>query len=164
MAVPKRPALVTGLIALGAGLIFLLGLFSGVSDGVSLGWYVFVCLAFVVVVTALAVHVALGKHREGEGTEMLLSLLGVLLGALFAAILTEAFAVGASVAIHQGWGDAEIEHFLINPEQAWHPGLLDFRHNAPAVGALIGVIPGFVGWGSRTAGLWSEPPTKFPSN
>ena len=160
----RRWRLTSGIVASGGALTFLLGLFSGPPDEVALAWYVFACLVAVAGVTVLAVHVALGKWREGEDIETLFVFLGVLLGALFAAILTEAFAVGVSVAVHQGWGDAEIDYFMINPEQAWHPRLLDIRHNAPVAGAVIGAIPGFVGWGSRMAGLWSEPPTKFPPN
>jgi hypothetical protein len=123
---------------------------------------VLLCLVVVASLTGLAVHIALGKRREAEDVEMLLAIVGVLLGALFAAVFTEAFAVGTSVAAHQGWGDSE--SFFINSEEAWQARPLDFRGNAPALGALIGVIPGFVGWGSRMAGLWSEPPTKFPPN
>jgi phosphotransferase system glucose/maltose/N-acetylglucosamine-specific IIC component len=164
MAVPKRPALVIGLIGLGAAISFVLGLFSGVPEDVSEAWYAFLSLVFVVAVTALAVHIALGRRREGEDIETLFAIVGVLLGALFAAVFTEAFAVGTSVAAHQGWGDPETNFFFIPSEQRWRPRLLDFRENALAVGALIGVIPGFAGWGSRKTALWSEPPTKFPPN
>jgi len=158
--VPKRPVLVLGIVAFGAALSFLLGLFSGVPEDVSEAWFAFLSLAFVVAVTATAVHMALGRRRESEDIETLLALFGVLLGALFAAVFTEAFAVGASVAAHQGWGDKE--SFFINPEEAWQARLLNFRENAPAAGALFGILPGFVGWGSRMTGLWSEPPTRFP--
>ena len=158
----RRWRLTSGIVASGGALTFLLGLFSGPPDEVALAWYVFACLVAVAGVTVLAVHVALGKWREGEDIETLFVFLGVLLGALFAAILTEAFAVGVSVAVHQGWGDAEF--FWLPDEQSWQPRLLNFRHNAPAVGAVIGAIPGFVGWGSRFTEMWSEPPAKFRPN
>ena len=75
---------------------------------------------------------------------------------MFMAAFTETFVVGISVAFHQGWGDPEIEEIVSDPD-GWYSSLSELRRGAPAAGAVIGAILGFVGWGSRFTEMWSEP-------
>ena len=159
----RRWALSLGLVALGGALTFLLGLCSGAPDDAAVALYAAACLAVTAAMVMLAVRTMLGKLRKGEDIEMFFALLGVLLGAMFMAAFTETFVVGISVAFHQGWGDPEIEEIVSDPD-GWYSSLSELRRGAPAAGAVIGAILGFVGWGLRFAEMWSEPPAKFPPN
>jgi hypothetical protein len=163
MMAQRRWALSLGLVILGGALTFLLGLCSGAPDDAAVALYAAACLAVAALIVVLAVRIMLGKLRKGEDIEMLFAVLGVLLGAMFMAALTETFVVGISVAFHQGWGDPEIQEIVSDPD-GWYSSLSELRRGAPAAGAVIGAILGFVGWGSRFTDMWSEPPAKIRPN
>ena len=148
MRAPKRWALSLGLVALGGVLAFLLGLFSGVPDDDAVALHIWLSFAVAAGIVVLVVRLILGKLRNGEDIEMLFALLGVLLGAMFMAAFTETFVVGVSVAFHQGWGDRELQQFG-GIDEDWRSWLSEMQRGAPAAGAVIGAILGFVGWGSR---------------
>jgi hypothetical protein len=159
MTAPRRWRLSMALLALGGALAFLLGLFSGVPDDAVVALYVGASLAVAAGIVVLAVRLILGRRRNGEDA---VAPLGALLGALLMAAFAEAFVGGISVAFHQGWGDSEIEEFVSDPD-GLHSSLSELQRGVPVVGAMIGALLGFLGWGSRLAS-WSEPPTKFPPN
>ena len=162
MTAGRRGALSLGAVALAGALGFLSGL---VSSGAAEGAAAVLCLGVSFLAAAVTVIVVvrliLGT-RKAEDVEAFLFVPAAFLGgALFAAFF-EAFVLGVSVSLHEGWGDRELQKFG-GSEMNWHSWISGLYPGAAIGGAIGGAFLGLAGWVSRFAS-WSEPAAKFPPN